>query len=107
MNPEMKTKWVAALRSGEYKQITGFLRYEEGFCCLGVLCDLANSKGWRQNKNAGFTYAATASITHPISLPFEVGHNYGIPNAVMRKLAYMNDEGRDFSEIADYIEESL
>ena len=40
MNPEMKAKWVEALRSGEYKQGKGALRREGMFCCLGVLCDL-------------------------------------------------------------------
>lgn len=42
MNPEVKAQWVAALRSGKYKQ--GPRRVlndgEGGWCCLGVLCDL-------------------------------------------------------------------
>lgn len=51
MNPEVKAKWVAALRSGEYKQARGYLRVAKtvdgasGFCCLGVLCDLAVKEG--------------------------------------------------------------
>lgn len=44
MNPEIKAKWVAALRSGEYLQGTGqLLNTYSGaskYCCLGVLCDL-------------------------------------------------------------------
>ena len=40
MNPEIKSRWVAALRSGQYKQIRGGLSDGEGFCCLGVLCNL-------------------------------------------------------------------
>ena len=40
MRPEIKAKWVAALRSGEYKQAQGQLRTDAGFCCLGVLCEL-------------------------------------------------------------------
>lgn len=32
---------VAALRSGEYKQIRGRLANADGFCCLGVGMDLA------------------------------------------------------------------
>ena len=31
---------VAALRSGKYKQCTGALRKDDGFCCLGVACDV-------------------------------------------------------------------
>jgi hypothetical protein len=40
MNSEVKEKWVAALKSGEYKQTQYALHDNEGFCCLGVLCDL-------------------------------------------------------------------
>lgn len=32
--------WLAALRSGEYKQATGVLNNGNGFCCLGVACDV-------------------------------------------------------------------
>jgi hypothetical protein len=41
-----RRKWVAALRSGKYKQGDGFLRSEKGFCCLGVACDLAAPEKW-------------------------------------------------------------
>jgi hypothetical protein len=37
-------EWVKALESGEYGQTMGVLRRvdgDAGFCCLGVLCDLA------------------------------------------------------------------
>jgi hypothetical protein len=41
MNPEIKKKWVKALRSGKYEQGRGNLKNSDGqFCCLGVLCDL-------------------------------------------------------------------
>lgn len=40
MSPELKAKWVAALRSGEYKQGREVLRNGDQFCCLGVLCDI-------------------------------------------------------------------
>lgn len=48
MNARIKKRWVKALRSGEYKQTFGTLRYVDDFdedlrvsyCCLGVLCDL-------------------------------------------------------------------
>lgn len=49
MNPEIKTKWVEALRSGKYKQGKKSLRSREGdkYCCLGVLCDLYAANKWR------------------------------------------------------------
>ena len=40
MKPEIKQKWIDALRSGEYVQGNGKLN-TGAFCCLGVLCDLA------------------------------------------------------------------
>lgn len=51
MNPKVKALWVEALRSGEYTQSFGALRKDgtggspKGFCCLGVLCDLAVKAG--------------------------------------------------------------
>lgn len=41
MNPAIKAQWVAALRSGTYSQVRGYLSSASGMCCLGVLCDLA------------------------------------------------------------------
>lgn len=55
MKKEIKAKWIAALRSGEYKQGHGRLlsinnKDEQCFCCLGVLCDLyikeTNNGSW-------------------------------------------------------------
>lgn len=47
MKAELKAKWVAALRSGDYRQVNGSLKEELeagtgefGYCCLGVLCEL-------------------------------------------------------------------
>jgi hypothetical protein len=40
MNPQVRDLWVAALRSGDYKQGRGQLRKNDRYCCLGVLCDL-------------------------------------------------------------------
>lgn len=44
MNQEIKAKWIAALRSGEYKQTRFVLNDKTGMCCLGVLCDLHNKE---------------------------------------------------------------
>jgi hypothetical protein len=40
MNPEVKQKWIDALRSDKYEQGSEKLRSVTGYCCLGVLCDL-------------------------------------------------------------------
>lgn len=39
MTPELKARWIEALRSGEYRQARNAMnRDNESYCCLGVLC---------------------------------------------------------------------
>lgn len=38
-------RWTQVLRSGKYKQTTGFLQDYSGYCCLGVACELFIPKG--------------------------------------------------------------
>jgi hypothetical protein len=49
LDPEVKAKWVAALRSGDYRQGRGALaaRLPDGveYCCLGVLMEIAAEAG--------------------------------------------------------------
>src|SRR5579864_8820013 len=46
MTPECKKMWIAALRSGQYKQGKGALSSESGFCCLGVALDVLDPTKW-------------------------------------------------------------
>jgi hypothetical protein len=118
MNLEVKTKWVEALRSGEYKQTQKRLRDKVGYCCLGVLCDL-HSKETGQEWENECIYLGHAEI-----LPDEVvawaGFNkvnlyssFGItPNGQGVQcdgmpLSQLNDEGQTFEQIAKVIEEKL
>ena len=51
LHPEVKEKWLTALRSGDYTQGRHYLATERedgsgfDFCCLGVLCDIAVKEG--------------------------------------------------------------
>ena len=46
MKKDTKEKWVAALRSGEYRQCQGELKDAIGaHCCLGVLLE---TQGWKE-----------------------------------------------------------
>ena len=72
MDTAIKTKWLAALRSGEYKQARGSLEEvqdgESCFCCLGVLCDLAAKEGIvvRAERDQGHIIDATyTSVVDP------------------------------------------
>lgn len=45
LNPEAKAAWLEALRSEAYPQTNGELGNSDGFCCLGVACEVALSHG--------------------------------------------------------------
>jgi hypothetical protein len=66
MKQEIKDKWVAALRSGEYSQTSSYLHDGKGFCCLGVLTDIytkENGLDWdRGNDCKGEYYSVCSSF---------------------------------------------
>ncbi len=122
MNTTIKQKWVEALRSGEYKQTKSKLHDDEGFCCLGVLCDL-----YRKEHNDSITWKLVKDDIFKIV--FQFNDNEGIPPKIVREWAGIensidddnnpygsynekrdslvndNDTGKTFEEIAQIIEE--
>ncbi len=126
MNPEVKTAWVAALRSGEYKQGRDRLICKIGedkfeHCCLGVLCELAVRAEVVQRLDLGdglFAYKAVHSrFVEKFSPPPEVSDWAGVAvsewyskngNTRGHGLMGLNDRrGLSFAQIADVIEEEL
>lgn len=94
MQPELKAKWVAALRSGEFKQGKERLEKDGRFCCLGVL----NRIQGNENGDRG----TIAVWERPV----------GISSETRRRLEGMNDghgnfKQRSFKYIADWIEKHL
>lgn len=127
MNPDVKTKWLAALRSGEYEQTDGMLLKVTGerkqHCCLGVLCELAVAEGVIPPARLVENWDGTQKIgqfgdrLEEGTLPAEVSEwsgvdDYGHYAAVVDEdgieytpfLTEINDEGASFAEIADIIE---
>jgi hypothetical protein len=106
MDAEIKTKWVEALRSGKYEQTRHTVRDHRGFCCLGVLCDIAGAT-WKTDEACEFyvEYDCDQSVTGtPETLDLAIGLGESGRDAVMR----MNDaDEKSFAEIADYIEQNL
>lgn len=101
------TAWLAALRSGEYKQGKNKLRTDGDFCCLGVLCDVAAKRG------IGAWVPGTDRFLGPdgnVCTMFAPNEIIDALGAYLEdtKLTFMNDsENKSFAEIADYIEEQL
>ena len=133
MNPEIKARWIAALRSGEYVQGTCLLRASrldgvDRFCCLGVLCDLAAQSGvvsWAMDGDYALE-SEGGQVQHLNEvLPYPVMKWAGLDstNPVVRselldrteanpygatELAELNDRhGHSFLQLADCIEVSL
>lgn len=117
MKKEWADKWVAALRSGQYKQgkhkLLSLTR-EDGeavpsFCCLGVLCDLV-----KDEPEIKASWGSDAFIINNrrefLSLPFAVERHTGMNSDLGlidedTTLAILNDkEGKTFTELADIIE---
>ena len=114
MNPQIKQKWVSALRSGEYQQGQYCLRTDNGFCCLGVLCDLygkENNVEWDLVNDGGNYEFQYKEESLPISVMEWAGvendNPYIIGDTGGTSLSLLNDSGSTFNEIADLIEEHL
>jgi hypothetical protein len=129
MNTEVKALWLAALRSGEYAQTQGTLHrlgqnYDgrpAGYCCLGVLCDLAVKAG--VTKELPYTsdrtsFGKDASDKESAFLPTSVQGWAGLENSnpevivsdemVGYSLSFLNDSRHyTFAEIAEAVERSL
>ena len=102
MDPEIKAKWLAALRSGERQQASKVLRTKDDrFCCLGVLCDLVAPDAWDLRGNL---YQMSGRRSMP---PDYICKKTGVFGHEADFLANMNDTGSSFAQIANYIEENL
>jgi hypothetical protein len=118
MDNELKQKWIAALRSGEYKQghWPTVLNTHDGekfeHCCLGVLAEVAGvdrdelldhdhlDKIERQDLLGSWD---SGNKDEP---PYDREYDVTLTTA-QRRLAAMNDNEKSFREIADYIERTL
>lgn len=132
MNVENMRAWVKALRSGEYKQTTEALRKRGsgGFCCLGVVCDISGLGVWKtpvktyetEPKKSGYVFTSLTDSMNNNSDLTNTGvmewlgmrrttwwrHSDGFSEQEWQYLLVdMNDTGKSFDEIADFIEERI
>lgn len=116
MNESVKKKWVEALRSGEYQKGRDQLKYDNKFCCLGVLCDLhAKETGgeWTTSLGEnGFTYKGSlvwlpAAVLKWADLANRVGSQIMYQDDTI-SLSALNDHLQlSFNQIADLIKAQL
>jgi hypothetical protein len=127
---DMWLKWIQALRSGNYAQIHSRLRTSEGFCCLGVICNLVvadNLASWEEmNDPPGrFQLKHSDGDSNTWELPNAVSQSYGLTHSagfsvqlnprlegsvepIYQTLAQLNDNySATFEEIATILETAL
>ena len=122
LKPDIKAKWLEALRSGEYAQAKGALKDDldpddptkVGYCCLGVLCELARQEGGVLNSvsksfTGTYNYDGESGLL-PYSVQRWSGLNDSSPEYQNEDGEYiwltdLNDNGKTFAELADIIEE--
>lgn len=135
MNPDVRARWLAALRSGDYRQTRARLCVIEedarpSHCCLGVLCELAVADGVITYRDDGPIHCvriraygtpglesllpdpvvrwAGLELRDPLVTVTDVDvleDTNGPGN--QRSLATLNDHGLSFAVIADLVEEQL
>lgn len=100
---ENAKKWVAALRSGRYRQTTGLLTRDGAYCCLGVACAIAEDAGldlpnWHDDG------ALPWEVRQWLGMKSQWG-NFLIDGQLLgTELTVLNDNGSTFAEIAEIIE---
>lgn len=120
MNSEIKQKWLDALRSGEYNQTAGALHNKNGFCCLGVLCDIVkddlNLEWDFEEQKVLDAYSIDSNVSHLPIVVAEYVELYSVSPLCKTSyygdikyidIAVINDRGASFSEIANIIEEQF
>ena len=105
--------WVAALRSGKYKQGKRALHpTPDTYCCLGVACDLyqrAMGESWQNDNSSILSFWGNAQVLPPrvrlwLGLTFPTSTYLKEDGRTYESLANLNDRGVTFNEIADLIE---
>lgn len=101
MDKEIRGKWIKALRSGEYKQSYGDLRYFNKFCALGVLCDVLDSSAWDALGNGYYKHDKAESNLPKRKIIEDLQMDWGDVISIHR----LNDIMKlSFRELAGWIE---
>lgn len=112
MSKEKADKWLHDLRSGEYKQ--GFLRlkWEDNYCCLGVLQMGIDGCVENMEDNGGFlSIEPSLQWLRKNNIEFKNRRNHPCQDpwlpVLKKSAASANDNCISFAEIANAIEECI
>lgn len=108
MKSEVKDRWTAALRSGGYVQGTDALCENGKYCCLGVLNDIQGNS-FVVRKADGVRSRSYFNHSDLFVSGINLGwlETQGVTVSQSMTLTRMNNSGKPFDEIADWIEENI
>tara|TARA_R110000851_G_scaffold17651_1_gene55796 strand:+ start:3245 stop:3616 length:372 start_codon:yes stop_codon:yes gene_type:complete len=107
-----QSKWLAALRSGNYAQGQGALQCGDKFCCLGVAASIFATSGTRINPEPSVVVPDRELVAYDgcaaMAPPYVIGA-LGLRGSSGEaltgiSLASLNDHSLSFHTIADMIE---
>lgn len=108
MDYEIAHRWANALRSGDYVKGTGALRTPANeFCCLGVLCNLhaqAHPDIAARQTDPEYYMGRSAVLPDPVRDWAGMKTDNGKISCSTGSLAYLNDNGKTFEQLANIIE---
>ncbi len=82
--------WIIALRSNRYPQGVGWLRQPQGFCCLGVACDVWDPNHWIESETCAI-YSLEGDVESDVTL--------ALPDDITRLLGPEPEEDPDGDEL--------
>lgn len=119
---DAEKKLIAGLRSGDFKQVVGRLKRTDGYCCLGVACEISGLGKWgaKYSESGGFSFrpndgsiAVLTDLPEPVMKWLGWSTRPGKTHIIRRGVNYgfylveLNDGGLTFDQIADVIEAGL
>lgn len=111
MNKEAIKKWLAALRSGDYRKCDGIMHLGDMFCAYGVLCDLHATefgKEWHTPDWNDVSYYHGASYIPPQQVKDWLGADlWDILQGYAPTVDLISDRETDFKVVADMIETKI
>lgn len=111
MNPDLRLRWAAALRSGKYAQGHGYLcsiSYPNKYCCLGVLAKLENLFSSTLAPSSALALQLKPPYNTTRALPEALCGELGLSDEAQQCLIQANDiDGWAFNEIADALEAGI
>lgn len=108
-NNDFIKRWIRWLRETDFEQTDGELREDDSFCCLGIACHYSTKMKRKKRFEADkihYQFTET-NDEHYGYLPADFRRWVGLTYDEELELMEMNDEGKSFDEIADWLEENV